>query len=306
MRLVQNQEAAAIAGVSRQTIVNWMDRGVLTVHKLGKAHYVDADTITAMGDLPQDVERTRQMLSEERTLLRQERQAMNNERDLRRWRSLCIESSLRNEFFKSVCRMLVAVELLTEREATIMQRLLDGDDIEDVSNDLGLTCDRIRQIAAKSVRKSAELIKVADCIRLLERDKVELERQVKSLKNLVIEKDKLTDQLRLRREEIEKVQKAVERDEMMRDIQTRDEDLFLLLATPINECGFTPRTQHCLKAADIKAVGDLVRYNATDLLKFRYFGKVSLEDVNNYLSAHGLRLGIDVGKLYEQRLTPSQ
>ena len=39
------------------------------------------------------------------------------------------------------------------------------------------------------------------------------------------------------------------------------------------------RALNCLKAADVETLGDLVSFNKNDLLKFRNFGKKSLEEL---------------------------
>jgi DNA-directed RNA polymerase subunit alpha len=49
-----------------------------------------------------------------------------------------------------------------------------------------------------------------------------------------------------------------------------------------------------LKAADVDTVGDLVKLNRNDLLKFRNFGKKSLTELDELLASLNLKFGMDV------------
>jgi len=54
------------------------------------------------------------------------------------------------------------------------------------------------------------------------------------------------------------------------------------------------RALNCLKAAEVDTIGDLVRFNRHDLLKFRNFGKKSLTELDSLLVTLNLRFGMDV------------
>lgn len=69
-----------------------------------------------------------------------------------------------------------------------------------------------------------------------------------------------------------------------------------LLKTPLSELDLSVRAYNCLKAADIKSLGDLVSYNIADLLKFRNFGKKSLTELEELVADKNLSFGMDVGK----------
>ena len=69
-----------------------------------------------------------------------------------------------------------------------------------------------------------------------------------------------------------------------------------LLKTPLSELDLSVRAYNCLKAADIKSLGDLVSYNIADLLKFRNFGKKSLTELEELVADKSLSFGMEVGK----------
>lgn len=55
----------------------------------------------------------------------------------------------------------------------------------------------------------------------------------------------------------------------------------------------TDRQLKCLHNADIDTIGDLVEYERTDLLKFRNFGKKSLNELDDVLESLNLEWGMD-------------
>lgn len=69
-----------------------------------------------------------------------------------------------------------------------------------------------------------------------------------------------------------------------------------LLKTPLTELDLSVRAYNCLKAAEVKTLGDLVRYNIADLLKFRNFGKKSLSELEELVAEKGLSFGMDISK----------
>ena len=76
-----------------------------------------------------------------------------------------------------------------------------------------------------------------------------------------------------------------------------DEDVLhmrQLLKTKLSDQDLSVRALNCLKAAEVETVGDLVRFNRNDLLKFRNFGKKSLSELDDLLATLNLHFGIDV------------
>jgi len=67
-----------------------------------------------------------------------------------------------------------------------------------------------------------------------------------------------------------------------------------LLSRSVEELELSVRSSNCLKAANIKTLGDLVRKTESDMLKYRNFGRKSLKEIVEILEGMGLRLGMDV------------
>lgn len=69
-----------------------------------------------------------------------------------------------------------------------------------------------------------------------------------------------------------------------------------LLKTKLVDMDLSVRALNCLKAADVETLGELVAYNRNDLLKFRNFGKKSLAELDDLVSAKGLEFGMNTAK----------
>ena len=67
-----------------------------------------------------------------------------------------------------------------------------------------------------------------------------------------------------------------------------------LLKTKLVDMDLSVRALNCLKSAEVETLGDLVRYNKTDLLKFRNFGKKSLTELDDLLSELKLSFGMEI------------
>ncbi len=69
-----------------------------------------------------------------------------------------------------------------------------------------------------------------------------------------------------------------------------------LLKTKLIDLDLSVRALNCLKAAEVDTLGDLVKFNKNDLLKFRNFGKKSLTELDELLESMNLTFGMDTTK----------
>ena len=69
-----------------------------------------------------------------------------------------------------------------------------------------------------------------------------------------------------------------------------------LLKMSVEELELSVRSHNCLKAADIQTIGDLVGRDEQEMLKFRNFGRKSLQELSKILEEKGLHFGMDVKK----------
>ncbi len=69
-----------------------------------------------------------------------------------------------------------------------------------------------------------------------------------------------------------------------------------ILKTPLSDLDLSVRAYNCLKAAEIRSLGELVSFHIEELLKFRNFGKKSLTELEEFVREKGLNFGMDISK----------
>lgn len=69
-----------------------------------------------------------------------------------------------------------------------------------------------------------------------------------------------------------------------------------VLLTKLSDMGLSVRAYNCLKAADIDTFADLVNYSRSELMKFRNFGRKSLNEIDVLVEKMKLSFGMDVTK----------
>jgi DNA-directed RNA polymerase subunit alpha len=69
-----------------------------------------------------------------------------------------------------------------------------------------------------------------------------------------------------------------------------------LLKTPLSDLDLSVRAFNCLKAADVRTLGDLAKLEISDMMKFRNFGKKSLAELEQLIQEKSLTFGMDLSK----------
>jgi len=85
-----------------------------------------------------------------------------------------------------------------------------------------------------------------------------------------------------------------EPEEVVEEVDEEKERLKELLARSVEEMELSVRSGNCLKTASIKTIGDLVYKTEAEMLRYRNFGRKSLNEIKEILSEMGLSLGMDV------------
>ena len=78
-----------------------------------------------------------------------------------------------------------------------------------------------------------------------------------------------------------------------------DEDVLhmrQLLKTKLVDMELSVRALNCLKSAEVETLGELAVFNRNDLLKFRNFGRKSLQELDELLARLNLSFGMDISK----------
>jgi len=75
-----------------------------------------------------------------------------------------------------------------------------------------------------------------------------------------------------------------------------------LLKTRVDELELSVRSSNCLRAANIQTLGELVSKTESEMLKYRNFGRKSLNELTSILEELGLSFGMDVTPYVEKKL----
>mgnify|MGYP002639710876 CR=1 FL=1 len=80
------------------------------------------------------------------------------------------------------------------------------------------------------------------------------------------------------------------------EVDIEAERIKKILLTSVDDLELSVRSHNCLKATEIKTLGDLVRKDESEMLKFRNFGRKSLSELTEIVEVYGLDFGMDVDK----------
>ncbi len=74
----------------------------------------------------------------------------------------------------------------------------------------------------------------------------------------------------------------------------KDIELYKRLGQPVSDLELSVRSANCLREANIKTIGELVKKSEAEMLKYRNFGKKSLNEINAIIKEMGLGFGMDI------------
>ena len=85
---------------------------------------------------------------------------------------------------------------------------------------------------------------------------------------------------------------AIEFEEEVVNQTEQQSELKRMLAMSVNEIELSVRAANCLNNANITTVGELAQKTEAEMLKYRNFGKKSLNEIKQKISDLGLALGM--------------
>ena len=277
MKLIQIKEAGERLGVSRQTITNWSKQGVFRLRKIGKALWVDEETIVRMADTAQDIERTRALLKKEQEELRM---AYDEEHsiltDVRK--EVMLVARYRNnlvarEFYLSIPRALQSLGIICQREADVMCSVIHGHDIGWIAEDYGITREGVAQIFFRGCSKARKLQGLKDRI----------ERAEEILSD--------NEALRRKNELLTRILKDIEK-ENGTSLLPKDKEEEDLLTKDIRRCDLSIRAKNVLHAIGINTIGELVQVRKSQLRSIRNCGEKTIDELDSFIRSKGLKWGL--------------
>lgn len=85
---------------------------------------------------------------------------------------------------------------------------------------------------------------------------------------------------------------APEEEAPAEEAPSEEDQLRRVLSLPVEDLELSVRSSNCLRGANIRTIGELVVRTEQEMLKFRNFGKKSLEEIKERLTKYGLTLGM--------------
>lgn len=280
-KYIKASEVAAMFGVTRQTIRNWIDKRLLIATKIDGCHYVTMKSVRAIEDKYADIEVEEGAADAYLRKLR----AANDEyqKSAKRLRDCCNWNDAvrknREQVVKFVPTLFDIVRICrypsTTRGEAMVSLLLSGKDVKSISEQFGVTPERVKQIMEKELRI---LQCEATIYTRLKEENESMREQIQTLKNNVASLDSAIVDMKNRHTDITIEKIPVDAQENT-------------LTTKLVDCNLSVRALNCLKNGGIETVGDLTRLNKTDLLRFRCFGKKTLNELDDFLDSIGLKWG---------------
>ncbi|MFP6582108.1 MAG: DNA-directed RNA polymerase subunit alpha [Candidatus Hydrogenedentota bacterium] len=89
-------------------------------------------------------------------------------------------------------------------------------------------------------------------------------------------------------------QQKTEEEEAAESAPSEDTGMMKTMSRPVEELELSVRAANCLRAAEIKTIGELVSRSEPEMLAFHNFGKKSLDEIKAILESMGLGLGMDI------------
>lgn len=100
---------------------------------------------------------------------------------------------------------------------------------------------------------------------------------------------------------VEYDESAVEFEEEPTPEDKQKAELERLLSMSIDEVELSVRASNCIQKANIKTIGDLVQKSEGEMLKYKNFGKKSLNEIKKILADMGLSLGMNLSDIQAKK-----
>ncbi len=88
-------------------------------------------------------------------------------------------------------------------------------------------------------------------------------------------------------------------EEKKEEDKVEEQEIEKIINLPISEIELSVRSANCIAGADISTIGDLAEKSEMEMLKYRNFGKKSLNEIKEVLTELGLTLGMSNQEIHE-------
>jgi len=274
-RMISRQDAAELLDCDPQTIKNWVDRGLLKGHVVGRALMIDRESIEQyfddMKELTDMAQQIKDLKVEYHNIIRDLKEVLNEAK------GTYIEPARARDAFKANQLALLSIceGYLGEREGSMFSALIRGEKADDVAKKFDLPRERIIQISINVANKISGIKELKD-----------IHEQNKALK---AENENLR-------------QMISERDVELNNYKIKNKLASTVFDKRLEDFNLSVRTRNGLKCIDIKTIADLVKYDREHLLRTRFIGKKAVSEIEELLSSLGLHLDMNPSLLSDEEL----
>ena len=275
-RLLTSTEVAELLGVKRQTVINWLGKGVLTSHTAGHQKLIDRESIEKLFDSLQDLDAMERRIEQARQDILNEQDLLDRKFSDVRKASVMMEQNLIPRLSKEILLMIIEVSksILSKEEYEALKMAANSKNLDFIAESLDYTRTGIIVLLTRAIEK----LNGHDAFTKLlkEHEMLKLENQQLSLR--------LKASQHRDRPYTAHPEASVE---TLRSLATRRIDEFHL----------TIRTKNALKKNGIKTIGELVTLREVELMDLHAIGKYTLDEVNQLLIDLGLTWQMDLSQI---------
>lgn len=278
-RMISRQEAAELLDCDPQTISNWVEKGAIIGHKVGNYLMIDRESIEHYFD---DFKVLADMASKIAELKTEYQNVINDQKALLdEAKGDSLTSQRAKEIFRRNQLTLISLSesyykgYFNNREREVLVDVIKGVKLEDIGKKLGLTRERIMQIATKAANKLTQI----EDLKQIRDENIALKEENDRLKLYIADQNLKVS--------------AYENSDRLR---------FTIFEKRLNELNLTVRTQNGLKQLNCDTLGDVVKLDMSMLLKARNFGKKSLAEIDEFIKRLGLHWGMNPEKMSAEEL----
>lgn len=286
-KFISASEAAKLANVTTETIRNLCKARTLQYKIRGILYYVSREDVEKYKETIEAIHEATASIIEYRANVEQDAKELRQKHEDYRERMMFLEM-----FPKRIVATLEVVKAVVynyqdinekhncfdPRYTDVVLSVLNGKPYREIAERMHLQEPSVKAIWHKALRKFQYTLNRIDM----------LEKIIEDRNKEIAERDDIIRELNGRN--------AATAEQI--NVETR---LRNLLSTRLEDCDLSVRALQCLRCAELRTIGDLVKYNRTDLLKFRNFGKKSLTELDEFLERQDLHFGMDIDYLYQTK-----
>jgi dynactin complex subunit len=289
-RMISRQGAAELLDCTTQTISNWIEKGFIKGHTIGRVLMVDRDSIEQHFDTAKEVAHLEQSLIDRKRELKEELKKVDASLGEIKQSALVTQSDEWREVFRSI--VIGAIKLgrglLSDRECKILEGYVFNKPISELSKEMQLTPDRTRQVASRAIYKLSERMNLKE----LYAQNESLVAEVESLKKQVEDLGEIASKY-------ESLQDLINSHSMRDQYEKECSKPVMLLKRRIEDLPLSTRTQRVLSNLNLHTLGDVVSQQEMDLSNVRSFGRKSLDELKRYITDLGFSFGMDVNRFLD-------